>query len=155
VLSRWIGAVLLVAGCGLIGIGQSRRLCERVRVLRSLLIRLQRLKTEVCCLLTPLPEVLEILCGVKVDGTKLRNCSFLELWCRETERLGLPNPETEVLEELGIALSRGDEPERAFRAAAERLTALLHEAENEAERKCRLCSSLGICAGVLLVIVLI
>lgn len=154
-LSRWMGAVLLVMGCGLIGIGQSRRLHERVRVLRSLPVRLEHMKTEVCCLLTPLPEVLGILCGVKMDGTKLRDCSFSELWCRETEKLGLPKPETEVLEELGLALSRGDEPERAFLAATDRLSSLLREAETEAENKCRLCSSLGICTGVLLVIVLI
>ena len=154
-LTRLTGAALLLTGCTALGLGQSRKLRGRVHILRQLLSKLERLTTEVCCLCTPLPEVLMMLCGRAVEPGEIRECSFMNIWRREIARLELPPPETGVLLDLGQALSRGDRPERAFQAAEERLRSLLREAESEAERKSRLCSSLGICAGVLLVIVLI
>ena len=71
-LIRWIGAALLVGACSAVGLGQSRRLRERVRYLNTCLMRLERMKTEVCCLYTPLPSALELLCGAKIgEGHQL------------------------------------------------------------------------------------
>ena len=154
-LIRWAGAAMLMAACGGVGAAHSRELRNRVKTLHELLKRLERMKTEVCCLLTPLPEVLGFLCDTAIEECEIKECSLSEIWCREVATLNLPAPEASVLRELGLALSRGDEPERAFRAAKERLQSLLKEAENDAEKKCRLSSALGICAGILLVLVLI
>lgn len=154
-LIRWAGAALLVAACGGVGVGRSRELRGRVKKLLELLVKLEWMKTEVCCLMTPLPEVLGFLCGRTIGDAEVREESLTDIWNKEVAALALAQAETGVLAELGQALSRGNEPERAFRAAEERLRSLLKEAELEAEKKCRLCSSLGICAGILLTIVLI
>ena len=154
-LMRWVGAALLLTACAGLGIGRSRELRSRTASIRRLLIKLQRLSTEVCCLCTPLPEVLALLCSAEVDAAELRERPFSEIWQREIGGLGLAQAEREVMEDLGQALSRGDEPERAFSAAAARLEVLLHEAEDAADKKCRLCTASGFCGGLLLVIVLI
>ncbi|MBE6968610.1 MAG: hypothetical protein E7442_00595 [Ruminococcaceae bacterium] len=154
-LMRWAGAVMLVSACAAVGLGRSRELRLRVANLRSLLLRLESFETEVSILATPLTEALKILCGCRVEADELRDRRFSEIWCREIGELGFPAAENEVLEELGLALSRGDEPGRVLPAAAERLRRILREAEADAEQKCRLCSSLGVCAGLLAAIVLI
>lgn len=152
---RWIGAAMLLIACAGTGIRCSRDLRRRVLCLRGLLEKLERLCMEVCRLLTPLPAVMPILTGRAIGSDEFRERSFPEIWKQEMDTLGCGEAERQVLVELGCALSRGDEPERAFLAAQERLRALLREAEAEAEGKCRLCSSLGICTGLLLAIVLI
>lgn len=152
---RWFGVSLLLIACGGIGIQCSRTLRKRVFILRSILEKMERICMEVCRLQTPLPEILPMLTGRTVDADELREHSFSEIWKRETAAADWEEPERHTMEELGCALSRGDEPERAFMAAQERLHMLLREAEAEAESKCRLYSSLGICMGLLLTIVLI
>ena len=93
-LTRLTGAALLLTGCTALGLGQSRKLRGRVHILRQLLSKLERLTTEVCCLCTPLPEVLMMLCGRAVEPGEIRECSFMNIWRREIARLELPPPET-------------------------------------------------------------
>jgi len=152
---RCLGALLLLLTCGGSGIRYSRELRQRVELLQETLRKLERLQMEVCRLLTPLPEVLFFLTGRALAVSEWQERPFAEIWCREVATLGLASPERTAMEELGRALCRGDEPERAFLAAQERLRALLASAAAEAEEKCRLSSSLGICSGLLLAIVLI
>lgn len=154
-LIRCFGALMLLGTCGGVGLRCSGELRRRVRTLRLLLDKLERMHTEICSLATPLPELLPLLTGTALDALELRERSFREIWAREIGRLGLWPEERSAMEVLGCALSRGDEPERSFAAARERLLSLLRTAEAEAENKCRLCSALGICTGLLLVIVLI
>ena len=154
-LIRWLGALMLLLACGGTGIRCSRELRQRVDKLQRILEKLDLLQMEVCRLRTPLPEVLQLLTGQVLDTTELLTRPFYEIWQREVGTLELLPSDAAVLEELGQALSRGDDPERAFLSVRERLRIRLAEASADAESKCRLSAGMGICLGLLLAIVLI
>ncbi len=161
-LTKLVGGALVLAACGAAGLRRSRELKERVRVLETLRPAVERLRAEICWLQTPLPEALErlarekggLFAGLAGCGERLRNESFDALWREALSALALPAEETSVLTELGRRLASGDDPERAFAFALERLEQLRQTAREEARGKCRLSAALGLCAGALLVILL-
>ena len=154
-LIRWLGALMLLLACGGTGVRFSRELRSRVNILERILGKLDLLQMEVCRLQTPLPEILPLLTGRSLDTSELMMRPFCEIWQREIGLLVLDESDAAILEELGRALSRGDEPERAFLSARERLRIQMAAANADVESKCRLSTGLGICLGLLLAIVLI
>jgi len=153
-LTRLLGAALVIGGCGAAGLSRSCALRRRVKQLDRLRIQMEQVRMEICRLQTPLPGVLNILTGWSA-AEEIREQPFSAIWEREIAGLTLAPPEKQLLIGLCPALSRGEEPERVFDAAEVRLAALHRQAAEEAEKNCRLYSGLGLCGGVMLAIVLI
>ena len=61
---KWIGAVLVVAGCGGFGFSLARETLRQEALLRGLLTSLELMENEIRCRLTPLPQ----LCALAARG---------------------------------------------------------------------------------------
>jgi stage III sporulation protein AB len=87
--------------------------------------------------------------------------SFAEIWCgafrRNREELALKSEETEILCDLGASLGRYDleNEERTLKLATRRLERCLEAAREKQTREGRLCSTLGISAGIVSAIILL
>ena len=61
---KWIGAVLVVVGCGGFGFSLARETLRQEALLRGLLTSLELMENEIRCRLTPLPQ----LCALAARG---------------------------------------------------------------------------------------
>ena len=168
---RMLGAVLLIAGCGGLGLGAVGRLDGRVRDLRELAAGLDAMERELGWRLAPLPEALEAA-GQAAGGGAARfftRCAqaarhtdgraFQELWrdSLEAAPLRLAEGDRALLRRLGPVLGRydGDSQRRALEEASAELRALREGAAEDRRRLGRVYTVLGVAGGLLLVILLI
>lgn len=168
---RLMGAALLVAGCGGIGMSAVGRLDGRVRDLRELAAGLELLRRELGWRLTPLPEAL----AAAAEGTqgraaqffqfcaqragRLSGTTFQQLWREGLERcpLRLDREDRALLEQLGPVLGRydGDSQCQAVDKALAGLARRQTQAEENRRRLGRVYGVLGVTAGLFLAILLI
>lgn len=170
-MTHLIGAALLTAGCGAVGLGAVGRLDGRVRDLRELAAGLDALQRELGWRLAPLPAALGVAAGETHGRTasffercaqgaeKLDGRLFQQVWreCLETCPLRLEREDRELLEQLGPVLGRydGDSQRRAIEDALTRLERQIAQAGENRRRLGRVYGVLGITAGLFLTIVLI
>ena len=168
---KLMGAVLVTAGCGAVGLGAARHLDGRVMDLRELSAGLETLQRELCWRLAPLPEALKEAAGeahgraalffdrCAQNASTLDGHSFQQIWQKELERcqLRLDGEDRSVLEQLGPVLGRydADSQRQAIEAAAAGLSRRQAQAEEERGRLGRVYAVLGITAGMFLAILLI
>lgn len=168
---RLMGAVLLVAGCGSLGLGAVSRLDDRVRDLRELSAGLEILQRELGWRLAPLPEALETAAGGTrgcaarffefcARGAKhLSGTPFQRLWQEGLDQcpLRLDREDRALLEQLGPVLGRydGDSQRQAVEAALAGLGRCQVQAGEERRQLGRIYGVLGVTAGLFLAIVLI
>ena len=76
---RWLGAVMIVVGCGMMGYLSSSTLARRTAALRSFVDGLTLLRSEIVDGRTPLPEA-AALCARRCTGASAR---FFTAFCRE------------------------------------------------------------------------
>lgn len=161
-MTGWIGVLLVVAASGAMGISASLELRRRVRDLEEGLELSGRMRMEVCVRRLSLPQVLQVLAeayprrfpDVQDTLAALPQVPFRLLWSAVVQAMGLCPEAGEPLAALGEALSRGDEPERAFALCEERLRAAGERAARLQEERSRLYTALGVAGGCLLAIVL-
>ena len=166
-----LGAALLVAGCGGLGMSAVSRLDGRVRDLRELSAGLEILQRELGWRLAPLPKALEAAAG----GAKGRAARFFEFCARGAGDLdGTPfqhlwqegltqcalrlnREDGELLEQLGPVLGRydGDSQRQALEGVLVGLHSQQAQAEEDRRRLGRVYGVLGITAGLFLTIMLI
>lgn len=168
---RLVGAALVTAGCGALGLAGTARLDGRVRDLGELAAGLDALQRELGWRLAPLPDGLETAAG-SVRGPAeqfFTECArraglpdgraFQEVWREELDAAPLRlRPEDRVLvERLGPVLGRydGDSQRRALEDAAAGLRALQETAADDRRRLGRVYGVLGVSAGLLLTIFLL
>lgn len=167
---KWIGAVLVVLGCGGCGISMALEQRRRERLLHQLVQAVEYMEWELQYRLTPLPELCR-RAGREATGSlgqvfrelssALDNCASPEVSGCMKEVLHshreLPGSIRRLLGRLGHTLGRFDLPgqlqglssvQKACREEGRRLS------ENRAERM-RNCQTLGLCAGAALVILFI
>ena len=170
-MTHFIGAALLTAGCGAVGLGAVSRLDGRVRDLRELAAGLDALQRELGWRLTPLPAALAAAAGEAhgraaaffercAQGTeKLDGRSFQQVWREGLEicPLQLEREDRELLEQLGPVLGRydGDSQRRAIEDVLTRLERQIAQASENRRRLGRVYGVLGITAGLFLTILLI
>lgn len=168
---RMLGAVLLIAGCGGLGLGAVGRLDGRVRDLRELAAGLELMRRELGWRLTPLPKAL----GTAEAGTQGRAAQFFrfcaqravclsgmpfqQLWREGLERcpLCLDREDRALLEQLGPVLGRydGDSQCQAVEKVLAGLVRQQAQAEENRRRLGRVYGVLGVTAGLFLAILLI
>ena len=168
---RTMGAVLVIAATGLVGLRGVIRLRRRVQVLEGLIVALQMMESEICSCLTPMREVLEKLSkeapppvrklySNAVEGmAELGRCSFFAIWREAVERsreLPLTREEAETLTELGLCLGRYDvrEQAEAIGRVRRRLEIYLKRAEDERTRDSKTHAFFGVASGVFAVMIL-
>lgn len=170
-MTRLLGAVLLTAGCGALGLGAVRRLDGRVRDLGELAAGTELLQRELGWRLSALSEGLELAAGEATGRVArfFRLCaqgaehldgrSFQQVWLEGLEecRLRLNREDAGPLEQLGSVLGRydGDSQRQALSSAASRLERQREQAVEDRRRLGRVYEVLGLTAGLFLAILLI
>jgi stage III sporulation protein AB len=169
VITRAVGAILIIAACALLGAARAAELKNRSRRLASLCSALELMRGEVVNRLAPMPEIAERLAAGGPDEVRgffrrisaemggLGEKAFSEIWADCAGELGLRQDETAALCDLGRSLGRygADEQEAAIARCMSRLGAFADDARAEAAAGARLYGGLGITAGLLLAVMLI
>ena len=170
-MMRLMGAALVVAGCGALGLRAAARLEGRVRDLGELAAGLDTLRRELGWRLSPLPDGLEAA-GLALHGPAadfFAQCArrarapdgqaFQEVWRAELDAapLRLKPEDRALLERLGPVLGRydGDSQRLALEEGAAGLRALQGAAADERNRLGRVYGVLGVTTGLLAAIVLL
>lgn len=167
---RWVGAALVFAGFGALGLLSAGRLSGRVKALQSMTAALEQMERELTFRLASMPELLESAAraaGPPTDGF-FRRCleemgrlgekSLAEIWGESLDRAGeLGQPALAALRELGTVLGRydGESQKESLAAACSELERCLQQARAERERLGRVYTALGMTAGAVLAILLL
>lgn len=170
-MTRLLGAVLVIAGCGALGLAGIARLDGRVRDLGELAAGLDALQRELGWRLAPLPQALETAARAShgpaahffaqcVQRMGAENGqAFQQVWrdSLNTAPLRIVEGDRVLLERLGPVLGRydGDSQRLALEDAAAGLRSLQGEAADDRGRLGRVYGVLGVTAGLFLAILLI
>ncbi len=169
---RWIGAALVIAatgGMGLMGVWRLRRASQ---ALEGLIASLQIMESEICTRMTPMREVLELLGKTAPQSVRglyrralggmgeLGMRSFYSIWAsavRASRELALGEDEERVLTELGLCLGRYDvrEQAEAISRVRRRLEPALLRAEEQRRRDTKLHAFFGLASGLFAVMILL
>ena len=168
---RLLGAVMLITGCGGLGMSAVNRLDGRVRDLRELSAGLEILRRELGWRLSPLPEALEtaaagthgraagFFTACARQSKQLAGSPFRTVWSDGLERcpLRLDREDRALLEQLGPVLGRydGDSQRQAVENVLAGLGRRLAQAEDDRRRLGRVYGVLGLTAGLFLTLMLI
>ncbi len=167
---KWIGAILVIVGCGSVGFSFAAAYAREERLLRQLLAMFRFMESELQYHLSPLPD----LCRQAGNGTNGVLREVMQGFVRELESQispdagscmrvvlskaeDLPASARSILHTLGQTLGRFDLPgqvqglQSAEAACTEKLKAL----EEKREERVRGYQTLGLCAGAALVILFI
>lgn len=158
-MRKWIGALCLVFSGTLLGlrvrIGQ-RETIERLREWQRFL---ERMRTEMTCLHTPLPVLLELLRRQEQmflsPPPEAGERSFDEAWCAVIASAAVDEECRSALSQMGIALSRGEDCGRAVDMAGEVLSRALERQVKEQERRGGVPTAVGLCWGLILAVLLL
>ena len=167
---RLLGAVLLAAGCALLGFRAAAELGGRTRGLGALLSGLEMMERELMFNAMPLPQLMEQLagrtqeparslfrrCGQELEGPDREPLS--EIWARAVDACPqLGEQGTQILLPVGQVLGRYEaaQQQQGLRRAQEELKDLLARAEEERGRMGRVYRALGLSGGAFLVILLL
>lgn len=169
-MTRLLGAVLVVAGCGALGLAGVCRLDGRVRDLGELAAGLDALQRELGWRLSPLPQALDTAArAVRGPAAEFfARCaqgagaqdgrSFQQVWGDglSAAPLRLEPGDKALLERLGPVLGRydGDSQRLALEDAAAGLRSLQGDAADDRKRLGRVYGVLGMTAGLFLAILL-
>ena len=166
---RVIGAVFLVTGCGGVGLMMGFHYRREIRMLRALFASLQEMEWELKYRLTPLPE----LCGVAAaasEGTlrelysnlkhRIETGVYAEIsGCMNQllQTMDIPNSVKKCMKELGKCLGRYDLEGQlqGIEAVKTECQNFLEELEIHRSERLRSYQTLGLCAGVSLVIIFV
>ncbi len=167
---RWIGAILIVAGCSGGGFSIAAGKRQEEKLLHQLLLVLQFMEAELQYRLTPLPDLCRLAAG-EIGGT-LR-AVFMNLYrelnwqklpdaasCMASaiQRTGkIPGRVRRLLVQLGQTLGRFDLEGQlqGIRSVRKRCEESLESIRKNRDERLRSYQTLGICAGVALAIILI
>jgi len=167
---KWIGSVLIIAGCGGIGFALSGLLRRERKLLQGMLSALTYLECQLRYQLTPLPELCRQAgraCGGLLDEVFLN-------FSRELDWQTAPDPDScmaeairkshslplgvrELLQQLGATLGRFDLPGQLQQFGRLRLHCgqKLHRLSPTQDARSKTCRALSLCAGAAAAILLI
>ena len=167
---KWIGAVLIVGGCGGVGFLMAWNYHRELKALRQLLTVLEDMRCELESRMPPLPELLRSSVRRVSGGVQallLQLAEELELQiqpdvsgCMESSLLHaskLPERIVGYMKDLGNSLGVFDLPGQLAGLESIRLNCLqdLQELEMHKEQRTRSYQTLGLCAGAALAVLLI
>lgn len=164
---RWLGAIMIIAGCGGYGFSLAARYRQQERTLSELINALERMECELQYRMTPLPE----LCRMAAQDTSGILRKIFASLARELEERIMPDATScmhsatarysisskalrLILVELGQSLGRFDLSGQLKGLASVRRKCLMeldNLGKNRSERL-RCYQTLGLCAGAALAI---
>ncbi|MBU5453749.1 stage III sporulation protein AB [Pseudoflavonifractor sp. MSJ-30] len=166
---KWIGAVLVIGGCGGFGFSVAREAIRQERLLRQLLENLDFMESELRYRLTPLPELFQ-LCALRSNGCLKR--LFLDMsgeLDKHTEpqvevclrnaldaNPAIPGRIRRRIYQLGRNLGRFnlEGQLQGIESAREGCRRELRELERNRQERLRGYRTLGLCAGAALAVLL-
>lgn len=168
---RLVGAVMLVSGSGMLGLGAVCTMDRRIRDLQGVLMALETMERELSAGGGDLDHILTAAAESTVGGPsrfflrcrqdlrKLRHGAFSDVWQKALEE-GILRLEQQDLTELGglgrvLGCYDGESQAAALSAAARRLDLRLAQAREQRSGLGKVYGALGISAGLFLVIMLI
>jgi stage III sporulation protein AB len=168
----WIGAIAILTASTITGFECAKRIRERPKRLRELKVTLQALEAEIIYGSTPLSEAFQHIGKPLKPPISLfflnisalldqGECTVKEAWDSELEVLAeaslFKNGEIEVLRQFGTTLGRHDKEhqQKQIQLTLAHLNREEREARDVQERYEKMCKSLGILMGLLIVILLI
>lgn len=166
---RLLGGLLLTAGTTAVGLGFSRRLGARVRVLSQICSAIEIMRGEILTKMTPIPELFQKLADEldepvaqlfsrALEGMQsLGSRSFLRIWreaIQKSAELMLSEDEQAALGELGYVLGRYGSTEQAaiLDFAKRRFEGFLEQAREQREKRGKSGVIFGLAAGLLVLI---
>lgn len=167
---KWIGAILVIVGCGGVGFSMAVNYKKEVRAISAIISVLDHMHSELTYRLSPLADVFYKVSNM-TDGCIGK--AFYELaaemerqispdagCCMEVvlqRRRDIPELARQELKELGKSLGRFDleGQVREIAAARERCARQLDKLSDQKEDRIRQYQTLGFCAGAAIVILLI
>ncbi|NLL39734.1 MAG: hypothetical protein GX254_09155 [Clostridiales bacterium] len=167
---RIVGALMVISCCSIIGMGYAGGLRARKKNLAGFIAALTVMRSEICDLLTPMPELLERMAGQTEPPIKqfFINClSFMKMqmpfskaWekaVRETAGLELYTEEIFCLCRLGMLLGRYEVEEQrvAITRTIVRLEEFHRRAGEDMAGRGKVCAAMGISAGLMIAIIMI
>ncbi|GAB7386820.1 stage III sporulation protein SpoIIIAB [Bacillaceae bacterium] len=169
---KLIGALLIVFSTSAAGWQLSRSYADRPKQLRQLQIGLQHLETEIVYGSTPLHQALrrisrrlpgvvgELFCAAAVnlagrDGASVRECwedAVNKVWHKTALRQG----DKEILLQFGhtLGLTDKEDQQKHVRLAMMNLHSEEEQARTEQRKYEKMCKSLGVLGGILVVILM-
>nr|WP_297275665.1 stage III sporulation protein AB [uncultured Agathobaculum sp.] len=170
---KLMGSVMIFGACAALGLSARQGLRRRVTAADAMLLALKLMEGEISGRRTPVPEIVGQLAEsengiIRTVFSHLRRrlreengLSLGYLWraslrdCRD--RVGLGQPECEILSEAAAWLGRYDAAEQVagLEQVARRLAAARDTAAGELQNKGNLYRTCGIALGILVVLVLI
>lgn len=170
---KMLGAACVVFSASAVGFGFSGNVRRQCAQLTALMEALTYLKSEMLYRRTPLPQALGMLAERSSDAAigglfaiaaeKLEESCTLSVHAAfrtalgAADRLALSTQVQQTL--LSLSLSLGqldmDGQERALELASERLSAQLRLLEQGRSARCRSYTTIGICAGMALAVILL
>ncbi|KUO50564.1 MAG: hypothetical protein APF76_07910 [Desulfitibacter sp. BRH_c19] len=170
---KFVGSILIIATCSYLGFYFGKQYNARLEQIRKLRSSLKMLETEISYSINPLPEAL-FKVGSRIKGpvqTLYEHTSDLliknmglpmdEIWRTGLNRLAeessLKKEELDVLDDFGIGLGGSDREEQLknLLMVQEQLKVIESNAENERNKYERMYKTLGVLAGIALVLILI
>lgn len=167
---KWIGAVLVVVGCGGCGFAMAAAKRREERELRQLLRALEYMECELQYHQTPLPQLCRMASAatggsigqlfLKLGENLDQNAEPEALGCMElvlAEYTMLSQSARKVLRDLGECMGCFDLPGqlRGFQSARKEGLRLAEELAQNRDSRLRSYQTLGLCAGAALAIILL
>lgn len=169
---RLIGALLVIGAAGSFGVNSMWRMSLRVRALRGLITALEMMRSEICDRMTPLPELVNLLCEeisppanrlflrLRQAMGELGIQRFSYIWSDVVDHaheLELEAGERQVLSDLGKTLGRYDiENQRHMISyTLRRLEGFLEKAEEARRTQGKVHAVLSLAVGAFVVLILL
>lgn len=167
---RWMGAIMVMAGCGAFGFKMAQDYLREIYALRQLNALLEYMENELRFHLTPLPEL--VLAAAQRSGGKLRpvftelaallecNSNIDAAGCMDSvlqNHPQIPKRAAAVLAQLGVSLGAFDLDGQlgGLESAKFSCDGELKVLEQEKKQHVRNYQILGLCAGAALAILLL
>ncbi|MNJ36363.1 stage III sporulation protein SpoAB [compost metagenome] len=168
---KMLGATLIILAATLAGWHKAGQYANRPRQIRHLIVALKRLETEITYGFTPLPEALRVIARGKKSPIQLMfehaasGMDTHNLTAQESLHLAISKywgytamkvAEQEIMQQLSYTLGTSDREDQAGHIAAA-ISQLQHEelqARDEQGHYEKMCKSLGLLSGILIVILL-
>lgn len=165
-----LGAVMVAAGCGWLGVKQAQKLTARAAALEAMSRALEQMERELTLRLTPLPQLMQelaqrteppartLFAGCRAALEELDHQRFHEAWVQMVHDLpDFKDEDRRALDTLGQVLGRYDGRGQACAIASVRreLEQLGRSARQDSRRLGRVYRAVGAAGGGFLVILLL